>query len=332
HTIHAGFAPNSISGYVYDADTSEPIEGAAVVVWDYEQSSPLESPPEDRATTDSLGYYTTSTLPDGEYRVAALATGHAVEFYSETFGWNMAQPVSISGQSISGIDFTLGPGGTISGTITDAETGQPLSQVSLLVRFADGSPGGLVTTTGENGNYIIRGLPYGTYVIQSPAPLRLGPGDSDYITEFWQEKYSQEDADILSVTEEVNPSGINFILAIYIEADIDIKPESLNLKSKSDKNAVTAYIELPTGYDVSQIDVSSVMMDVNSTTVAVQLTPTAIGDYDEDGVADLMVKFNRQDVINALDGSAKEVTLLLTGPLVDGTEFRGEDTVRLIIK
>jgi len=81
--------------------------------------------------------------------------------------------------------------------------------------------------------------------------------------------------------------------SVVFTAVIDINPDTLNLKSQSDKNAITAYIELPTGYDVGQIKVATVKLTVNEEDIAAQLKPTSVGDYDKDGIADLMVKFDR---------------------------------------
>jgi hypothetical protein len=68
-----------------------------------------------------------------------------------------------------------------------------------------------------------------------------------------------------------------------VPATIDIDPDTLNLKSKG--SFITAYIELPEGFDVNLIDVCSVMLNE---TVFAELSPTAIGDYDTDGVPEAL--------------------------------------------
>jgi hypothetical protein len=45
---------------------------------------------------------------------------------------------------------------------------------------------------------------------------------------------------------------------LYLLTEIDIDPDTLNLKSKI--KWVTAYIELPGGYDVADIDVGTVKL------------------------------------------------------------------------
>jgi len=111
-----------------------------------------------------------------------------------------------------------------------------------------------------------------------------------------------------------------------IEATVDVDPDTLNLKSKG--RWITCYIELPEGYNVDDIDVSTIMLNDQ---VPAELHPTEIGDYDADGIADLMVKFGRSAVQAILEvGDAVEITV--TGELTDGTLFEGNDTIRVIDK
>jgi hypothetical protein len=110
--------------------------------------------------------------------------------------------------------------------------------------------------------------------------------------------------------------------AVVASASLDIDPDTLNLKSKG--RWVASYIELPEGYDVSDIDISTVMLNG---IIGAELHPIEIGDYDSDGISDLMIKFDRHDLIATL--SKGEVTLTITGE-VDGTSFEGSDSIRVI--
>ena len=107
---------------------------------------------------------------------------------------------------------------------------------------------------------------------------------------------------------------------------IDFDPDTLNLKSKG--KVVTVYIELPVGYDVSQIEASSIMLNGQ---VEAETKPTEIGDYDDDGIPDLMIKFDRATVQSILE-VGDEVEIVVTGELTDGTPFEGSDTIRVIEK
>ena len=123
---------------------------------------------------------------------------------------------------------------------------------------------------------------------------------------------------------------------LVVNATIDIHPQSLNLRSKG--RWITAYIELPKGYNVDDINVSSIMLNE---TIPAELRPTAIGDYDNDTIPDLMVKFDRAEVISYILANANmteliekrfiTVTLTITGKLYDGTPFQGSDTIRIIM-
>ncbi|MCW4052763.1 MAG: carbohydrate binding domain-containing protein [Candidatus Bathyarchaeota archaeon] len=108
----------------------------------------------------------------------------------------------------------------------------------------------------------------------------------------------------------------------HIDGSIDIAPDTLNLKSEG--KWITAYIELPEGNDPSDIEVSTIELNGE---IPAELHPTEIGDYDADGIPDLMVKFDRQDLIAILN--AGEATLTITGE-VDGIAFEGTDTIEVI--
>jgi len=114
-----------------------------------------------------------------------------------------------------------------------------------------------------------------------------------------------------------------------LSAVVNIEPNTLNLKSKSDQNAITAYIELPKGYKAEHIIVATVKMDVMGTMVSAQLFPSWVDDHDHDRVPDRVVKFSRQEVIAALAGRTGDITLTVSGQLIGGTTFSGKDTIRV---
>ncbi|MEM4187575.1 MAG: hypothetical protein QW786_02135 [Candidatus Hadarchaeum sp.] len=124
-------------------------------------------------------------------------------------------------------------------------------------------------------------------------------------------------------------SSVEF--SVIIPATVDVCPDVLNLKSKSDKNAVTAFIELPEGYLVEEIDAASVKLDIGGTIVSAQSNPSCVGDYDGDGVADLMVKFNRAEVVAALGAAIGQAKITVKGRMNNGLSFAGEDILRVIM-
>jgi len=122
----------------------------------------------------------------------------------------------------------------------------------------------------------------------------------------------------------VNPEGrenSGFLLVPVkqgtVSADVEIKPETLNLKSKG--LWVTCYLCLPEGYDVSDIDISSIAMNGQ-----IKAARAAIDKEEQI----LIVKFLRSEIAAKINPG--KVTLTVTGRLVDNTEFEGEDTIRVI--
>lgn len=108
-------------------------------------------------------------------------------------------------------------------------------------------------------------------------------------------------------------------LELTIPATVDIDPDTLNLGSKG--NWITAYIGLPAGFDVADIDV---------TTVKLEGLPAVRGEVQDDV---LMVKFDRAAVEALVQGMnlqlPADVTLQVTGTVGD-VAFEGSDTIRAI--
>ena len=72
----------------------------------------------------------------------------------------------MAGQTASGVDFALLMGGRISGTVTDAGSGQPLFDV--MVNVYDGNGHSSYGYTGPDGSWVtFLGLPPGTYRVQT---------------------------------------------------------------------------------------------------------------------------------------------------------------------
>ena len=112
-----------------------------------------------------------------------------------------------------------------------------------------------------------------------------------------------------------------------LKATMDIQPDILRLKSKS--QWIIVYIELPEGYDVADVIVSTVLLNG---TVPAELSPIAVRDCDSDGVPDLMVKFSRtavSELILSKGIMVGNVTLTITGEVYGGTLFQGNDVIRV---
>jgi hypothetical protein len=132
-------------------------------------------------------------------------------------------------------------------------------------------------------------------------------------------------SDVLTVTSEGSVTG-NF--KTLLTSNLNIHPQALNLKSKS--KWLTYSIELPNGYNVKGIDISTILL--NGTIPVDPTAPTAIGDYDGDGIPELVVNFNRTLAIAYLISKGithANITLTLTGELSESTLFKGSSLIRV---
>ncbi len=122
-----------------------------------------------------------------------------------------------------------------------------------------------------------------------------------------------------------------------VTASIDIKPGScknpLNVKSRG---VLPVAILGSSSFEASKIDPSSVrLMDIPALRSSVE--DAADGNCateGPDGYMDLNVKFDTQEIVSTLDGVIDNdvVTMTLTGTLLDGTEFSGDDIVTILVR
>ena len=110
-----------------------------------------------------------------------------------------------------------------------------------------------------------------------------------------------------------------------INALVDINPDTLNLRSMG--KWITVYIELPEGCDVGDVLIESVVLDDHFPATG----PSGVGDFDEDGVQELMVKFDRSRLFRSNDFTTSEaVTMTVSGTMENGTAFQGTDDIRIV--
>lgn len=133
-----------IDGIIKDLLTGIPLQGAVVKVIGLNVT----------AITDQNGHYSLSGLPEGNYPMVVMASDHAALEVAATV---------IIGES-STANFPLYPltRGLIKGTITDAVSGDPVSQASVEI---DGNA--LLSATSEDdGTYKLVGIPPGVYKLK----------------------------------------------------------------------------------------------------------------------------------------------------------------------
>jgi hypothetical protein len=128
-----------------------------------------------------------------------------------------------------------------------------------------------------------------------------------------------------------------------INATIDLTPGNMNIKGNG--LYFTAYIEIEENanqYTIDQIDKTSICLKkANDTMIMINgemlytVGSVGYGDYDVDGIPDLMVKFNRQALSKFLLANGfkpGDVSLTIGGNFYDGTKFEGAKTITISIK
>lgn len=140
------------------------------------------------------------------------------------------------------------------------------------------------------------------------------PGDgNNYITEFKSREWW-------------NPEFKPYLEVTYVlSATTDIDPDTLTLKKKD--KSIIAYIELPSGYSVEDIDMSTLRLIVEKENVPAKLKPKKIGDHDKDGIPDLKARFNRWDLPALASVGEYEATVIGE---VASMPFQGSDTIWVI--
>jgi Carboxypeptidase regulatory-like domain len=162
----------------------------------------------------------TTTGTDGGYKIPGLPTGaYTVEFYSNSAEYFMqyyndrsseveADPVSVEvDHTTSEIDAALEPvvGGVILGTVREAVWAKPLANIEVCAYTLEQEElFGSCTSTNAEGEYSLRGLTAGRYLVEFSSP---GPG-LEYASQFYDQKASVLYAETVTVTDGKFTSGI----------------------------------------------------------------------------------------------------------------------------
>ena len=187
----------SISGTVRDGE-GNPIAGAQVTV--SRQPCCLG----DGATTAADGTYTVSDLPPGSYSVFADAVGYVGAYWNDGGSPGSATYVDVAGGAdVAGIDFALGPTGSISGTVTDSH-GAPIAGATVSAWAIECCGGGGSATTAADGTYTIDDL--------DPASYEVFASANGYAAEYYDNTYDYSSGTPVGVSEGTTHEGIDFSL------------------------------------------------------------------------------------------------------------------------
>lgn len=208
----------SISGNVVDDSTGLPLANAIVVA--HKMGSMFVN----KAISDVSGNYTIPELPAGNYIVGACREGYLCELYDNTQQPESATLVPVNaGQNTPDINFALTAKeappefGSISGTVTDFETGEPIPGAILVaidvVHHLEEYHS--KARTDSSGNYTIEYLFPSKYKLLAwafgyefavyPETVTVGPGQ-DVVGINFQLKKKLKGAIAGNVTEKVSDS------------------------------------------------------------------------------------------------------------------------------
>ncbi|WP_409348136.1 rhamnogalacturonan lyase [Paenibacillus gyeongsangnamensis] len=245
---------------------------------------------------------------------------------------------------------------TADGTLSNNSTkGNPSLQADILGdwreeaiwRTADSSALRIYTTTAPTD--------YRFYTLMHDPVYRLGVA--------WQNvAYNQPPHTSFYLGEGMAPPPAPNLYAAVVPAKITLKPEKLNLRSQDEEGKLKAAIRLPAEFDASQIDVSTVQLNVygggsvpadvkKSDDLERQETDRVASaseqhkddvsdslgkerkagkDTDKDRIPEMTVTFDRRKLSKLLAGLQGDTALQVTGKLKDGSFFSGSVSIQVM--
>ncbi|MDD4875993.1 MAG: hypothetical protein PHQ86_02510 [Dehalococcoidales bacterium] len=162
-------------------------------------------------------------VPDGTYRLGAHAPGYVTAWYPDNCRKVQSTPILVDLEGlVPDINFSLQQGGSISGTIYNQWSGTEQNQI-VIAWTADTQEFVAWTFSNDNenhGQYLLEGLPYGSYKLSAGGPLPEGvedPGDhnSNLIRGWWSQDgtvTSVNAAEIITIGNSTPIQNTNFQL------------------------------------------------------------------------------------------------------------------------
>jgi hypothetical protein len=176
------------------------------------------------ARTDRSGEYTIEGLPSApDYRVyftgdACTEEGtcskkpYVAQFYDDASTYAKAEEVEVTApEDTEGIDATLSGGARIEGTVTNASIyKEPIGGLTVCVEGAESE----CTSTGEDGKYLLEGLPGGAYTVEFTGEVcGVHAGEFEcaqtYLRQYYQGKALKAEAQTISLSAPLLMAGID---------------------------------------------------------------------------------------------------------------------------
>lgn len=154
---------------------------------------------------NAQGQYTLNTLAPGPYRLRASAGGYLTQYWPGVPTLAAAADIVVgTGQQLSGIDFALGVGGSLAGSVRN-ELNEPYSSGTIYVApLEDPLTAAASVSLGGNGEYVFNSLwPRDYYVY---AQLSGKP------RVYYPQAFALASAQVVGVTEGLPTTGINLVV------------------------------------------------------------------------------------------------------------------------
>ena len=180
-----------LSGRVIDSATGLPISNIGI------SAGPADQGHISWTETDGNGNYALRGIPDGIVEVFVDGEG-----YIQGRTWVRVG----AAEAVKGVDFDLTFGATISGRVTDEDTGLPIPNVWVNAGQKNWNGPSSGASTDADGRFKIWGVAPGTYILKAE-------GDWEgYIREIYNDTLSWGDADLVVVRGTEPVHGIHFSL------------------------------------------------------------------------------------------------------------------------
>jgi hypothetical protein len=205
--IDAAMQPGgTVTGTVKD-NTGADLEGICVAVGLVTGGSG-----EGFASSGSDGTYSVTGLAPGSYNVMFSAgcgstPNWITQWWENASSQGTATPISVTvGKTVSGIDASMQPGGTIAGTVKSS-TGTALAGICVDVSPLPGTSGGGYAASASDGTYSVGGLIAGSYTVEfTPG---CGSASQNWLDQWWKNASSSSTATPVVVATGKTVSGIN---------------------------------------------------------------------------------------------------------------------------
>lgn len=200
----------AISGSVADEATDQPIAEMAACAIDH------EGIPQRCVLTAADGSYVLRGLHSGVYDVEYEGwnrVNYQAEFYEDAQTWAAATDLTVTAPAtVSGIDAKLARGVEILGHVSDVSSGAPVAG-AMVCAPPESTPDPEINQNCDwadsEGNYAIRGLPAGRYLVGFDVgfdgPLGAGPSAAQW----WSEAATRAEATVLELTLPQSATGID---------------------------------------------------------------------------------------------------------------------------